>query len=37
MAAVIGIAILLIVLAVGVRAIKRQRDDGRRSKWPPIG
>jgi len=37
MAAVVGIAILLVVLGVGLRAIKRQRAEGRRGKLPPIG
>ena len=36
-----GITIALILLGsvflVGLRAIKRQRDEGRRSRWPPIG
>ncbi len=30
-------AVFLAVLVFGLRAIKRQRDDGRRSKFPPIG
>lgn len=36
-ALVVGIAVLLIVFVVGLRAIKHQRDEGRRSKLPPIG
>ena len=35
-AIVIG-AVFLGVLVFGLRAIKRQRDEGRRSKLPPIG
>ncbi len=37
MGLVIGIAVLLVILVVGLQAIKRQRDEGRRSKLPPIG
>ena len=37
MAAIAGIAVLVVVLALGLRAIKNQRDGGRRSKWPPLG
>ena len=37
MEAVVGIALLLAVFAFGLRAIKRQRDEGRRGKFPPIG
>lgn len=33
----IGIGIMGLILVVGLRAIKRQRDEGRRSKLPPIG
>lgn len=33
----IGIAVMGAVLVFGLRAIKRQRDEGRRSKLPPIG
>ncbi|MEL6892748.1 MAG: hypothetical protein AAFP84_14210 [Actinomycetota bacterium] len=32
-----GIGILVIVLVVGLQAIRRQRREGRRSKLPPIG
>lgn len=35
-AAVAGAA-LIAVLVFGLRAVKRQRDEGRRSKFPPIG
>lgn len=35
-AVVIG-AVFIGVLVFGLRAIKRQRDEGRRSKLPPIG
>lgn len=33
----IGIAVMGAILVFGLRAIKRQRDEGRRSKLPPIG
>ena len=37
MDAVIAIAILGVVFVIGLRAVKRQRDEGRRGKFPPIG
>ncbi|MFK8026209.1 MAG: hypothetical protein AB8G26_19800 [Ilumatobacter sp.] len=35
--AVVVASVFLGVFVVGLRAIKRQRDQGRRSKLPPIG
>lgn len=37
MAELIAAIVVIAVLVVGLRAIKRQRDEGRRGKWPPIG
>ena len=34
---VLGFVLIGIVFVVGLRAVKRQRDEGRRSKLPPIG
>jgi hypothetical protein len=34
---VIGLGAIVIVFVIGLRAVKRQRDEGRRSKLPPIG
>lgn len=33
----LGLLLIVIVFVVGLRAVKRQRDEGRRSKLPPIG
>ncbi len=33
----IGLALLAMVFVFGLKAVKRQRDEGRRSKLPPIG
>jgi hypothetical protein len=33
----IGLGVLAMVFVFGLKAVKRQRDEGRRSKLPPIG
>lgn len=34
---VLGFVLIATVFVVGLRAVKRQREEGRRSKLPPIG
>ncbi|MFK7920181.1 MAG: hypothetical protein AB8G14_19065 [Ilumatobacter sp.] len=36
-APLIGIGVMVAILVFGLKAIKKQRDEGRRSKLPPIG